>query len=48
MAFARIADQRFIEQEQVVRADYVIVLDPKILETARPLSGGERKSVARS
>jgi 2-oxoisovalerate/pyruvate ferredoxin oxidoreductase gamma subunit len=39
MAFARIADERFVDRSRFQKADYVIVLDPNLLKTARPLAG---------
>jgi pyruvate ferredoxin oxidoreductase gamma subunit len=38
MAFARIADERFIDRSRIVKADYVIVLHPNLLKTVRPLN----------
>ncbi len=39
MAFARIANDRFVDRSRIVKADYVIVLDPNLLKTVRPLGG---------
>jgi 2-oxoisovalerate/pyruvate ferredoxin oxidoreductase gamma subunit len=46
MAFARIADERFIDRSRIVKADYVIVLDPNLLKTVRPLNGVKEKGCA--
>lgn len=46
MAFARIAEERFIDRSRIVKADYVIVLDPNLLKTVRPLSGVKEEGCA--
>jgi 2-oxoacid:acceptor oxidoreductase gamma subunit (pyruvate/2-ketoisovalerate family) len=46
MAFARLADERFVDRSRILKADYVIVLDPNLLKTARPLSGVKQDGCA--
>jgi 2-oxoacid:acceptor oxidoreductase gamma subunit (pyruvate/2-ketoisovalerate family) len=46
IAFARIADERFVDRSRIVKADYVIVLDPSLLKTARPLIGVKENGCA--
>jgi len=37
-AYARIDDVPIVDRSQIEKADYVIVLDPKVLKTSNPLS----------
>ena len=37
-AYTRIDEQRIIDRSRIIRADYVLVLDPNLLKTANPLS----------
>jgi 2-oxoisovalerate ferredoxin oxidoreductase gamma subunit len=37
-AYARIEEHRIVDRSQILKADYVLVLDPNVLETAMPLN----------
>lgn len=37
MAYTRMAEKRFVDRSRIVKADYVIVLDPNLLNTVNPL-----------
>ena len=39
LAFTRIDERRIVDRTQIVKADYVIVLDPNVIETSNPLNG---------
>lgn len=37
-AYARIDEQRIIDRSRIIKADYVLVLDPNLFKTSNPLS----------
>jgi 2-oxoisovalerate/pyruvate ferredoxin oxidoreductase gamma subunit len=45
-AYARIDDDRILDRSTIIRADYVLVLDPNILKTSDPLSSAREKGTA--
>ena len=45
-AYARIDEQRIADRSPIVRADYVIVLDPNVLKMSSPLNGLKKTGYA--
>ena len=45
-AYARIDEYRIFERSNIVKADYVLVLDPKVLTTSNPLASARAHGTA--
>jgi pyruvate ferredoxin oxidoreductase gamma subunit len=45
-AYARIEERRIVDRSQILKADYVLVLDPNVLETAMPLNAVKERGRA--
>ena len=45
-AYARIEERRIVDRSQILKADYVLVLDPNVIKTAMPLNAVKERGCA--